>query len=106
MPRIRQNAEAYARKDFQKAIGRAQVDADLTQKKMLAEASGIPYTTLWRRIENPEELSLKQVRQLLTVLPIPAEALLAFLGYQTKEIKTIKEEPHGKGNQKGSDGRS
>lgn len=43
MPRIRQNAEAYARKDFQKAIGKAQVDADLTQKKMLAETSGIPY---------------------------------------------------------------
>ena len=79
MPRIRQNSEAYARKDFQKAIGRAQVDADLTQKKLLAEAAGIPYATLWRRMENPEDLSLKQMRQLLSVLPIPAEALLAFL---------------------------
>ncbi len=90
MPRIRQNAEAYARKDFQKAIGKAQVEAELTQKKMLAEVTGIPYATLWRRLENPEELSLVQLRQLLAVLPIPAEALLAFVGYQTKDIKKLE----------------
>lgn len=89
MPRIRQNAETYARKDFQKAIGRAQVDVDLTQKKMLAEASGIPYSTLWKRLENPEDLSLAQFRQLLSVLPIPAEALLTFVGYKPKDICKI-----------------
>ena len=89
MPRIRQNAEIYAREDFRKAIGRAQVDADLTQKKMLAEASGIPYSTLWKRLESPEDLSLAQFRQLLSVLPIPPEALLAFVGYKSKDIQEI-----------------
>lgn len=87
MPRIRQYNEVYARKDFQKAIGRAQVDVDLTQKKMLAEASGIPYSTLWKRLDKPEEMSLSELRKLLTVLPIPAEALLAFVGYKPKEMK-------------------
>lgn len=84
MPRIRQNADVYARKDFQKAIGRAQVDADLTQKKMLAEASGIPYSTLWKRLENPDDMSLAELKKLLAVLPIPADALLAFVGYPKK----------------------
>ena len=87
MPRISQYAEAYARTDFQKAIGRAQVDADLTQKKMLAEVSGIPYSTLWKRLASPEEMSLEQFRKLLKVIPIPAEALLAFVGYDIKKIK-------------------
>ena len=82
MPRIRQNAEAYARKDFQKAIGKAQVDADLTQKKMLAETSGIPYSTLWKRLDQPEGMTLEEFAKLLAVIPIPAEALLAFVGYK------------------------
>lgn len=90
MPRIHQNAAVYTRKDFQKAIGRAQVDVDLTQKKMLAEASGIPYSTLWKRLDRPEEMSLSELRKLLAVLPIPAEALLAFVGYKPKEIEKEK----------------
>ncbi len=91
MPRIKQNAKEYARQDFQKAIGRAQVDAGLTQKKMLSEASGIPYSTLWKRLEVPENITLEQFMQLLRVLPIPAEALLAFVGYSTKEIRRAME---------------
>lgn len=91
MPRIRQYAERDAKTDFQKAIGRARVDADLTQKKMLAEASGIPYTTLWNRLENPEDMSLAQFRKLLAVIPIPAEALLAFVGYSSKDIRKLQE---------------
>ena len=87
MPRIRQNAERDARKDFQKAIGRAQVDADLTQKKMLAEASGIPYSTLWKRLEVPDDMSLAEFRKLLAVIPIPAVELLTFVGYPAKQIQ-------------------
>lgn len=87
MPRIRQNAALYARSDFKKVIGRAQVDAELTQKKKLAEAAGIPYSTLWKRLENPEELNLLELRLLVRVLPIPAADVLAFLGYTSKEIK-------------------
>lgn len=91
MPRIKQYADDYARKDFQKAIGRAQVDADLTQKKMLAEASGIPYSTLWKRLENPEDMTMREYAKLLSVIPVPAEALLAFVGYKLKEICKAQE---------------
>lgn len=91
MPRIRQNADMYARKDFQKAIGRAQVDADLTQKKKLAEAAGIPYSTLWKRLENPGDMTLEEFTKLLAVIPVPAEALLSYVGYKTKEIRKVLE---------------
>lgn len=85
MPRVRQYSERYAEIDFKKAIRRAQVDADLMQKKQLAAASGIPYSTLWKRLENPQDLSLAQLKKLLEVIPIPAEALLAFLGYRDRK---------------------
>lgn len=91
MPRIRQYAQRDARSDFKKAIGRAQVDAELTQKKCLAEAIGIPYSTLWNRLENPDGMSLEDFRRLLTVLPIPPEALLSFVGYSAKDIRKLKE---------------
>ena len=91
MPRIRQYAERDSKKDFQKAIGRAQVDAEMTQKKGLAIACGIPYSTLWKRLDNPEDMSLAEFRKLLTVIPIPAEALLTFLGYSRKEIIKVQE---------------
>lgn len=95
MPRIRQNAKDYARNDFRKAIGKAQVEVDLTQKKMLSEVSGIPYSTLWKRLESPENMTLEEFMKLLAVIPIPAEALLTFVGYKTKEIRMIHESVGG-----------
>lgn len=90
MPRIRQYAAEYARNDFQRAIRRAQAEADLMRKNKLAEASGIPYSTLWKRLEHPEDMSLGDLQKLLTVLPIPMEAVLAFLGYAARDIKKLE----------------
>lgn len=87
MPRIRQYAAEYARNDFQRAIRRAQAEADLIRKNKLAEAAGIPYSTLWKRLEHPETMTLEQLRLLISVLPIPTEAVLAFLGYAQRDIK-------------------
>lgn len=87
MPKIRQYAEQYARDDFRKAIQKAQVDADLMGKKPLAEAAGIPYSTLWKRLEEPENMSMGEFQKLLKVLPIPADALLSYLGYSSKTVK-------------------
>lgn len=92
MPRIRQNAETYARKDFQRAIGIAQVEAELTQKKMLAEVSGIPYATLWRRLNNPDDFTLGEIRQLLRVIPVTPVALLRFLGFSRKETVALPDQ--------------
>ena len=92
MPRIHQRQEEYARKDFQKAIGMAQVEAELTQKKMLAEVTGIPYATLWRRLNSPEEFTLGEIRQLVRVIPVNPAALLAFIGYGRKAADAFPEE--------------
>lgn len=90
MPRIRQYAAEYARNDFQRAIRRAQVDADLMRKNKLAEAADIPYSTLWKRLEHPEDMTLGDLQKLIRVLPIPVEAVLTFLGYAAKDIKKME----------------
>lgn len=80
MPRIRQNREEYARKDFRKAIDHAMTDADYRSIKALAEDLGIPYTSFWRMMQEPEKMTLGDLRKLCQVLPLPGTALLQFLG--------------------------
>lgn len=80
MPRIRQNAELYRQEDFIKAVKHAQVDAGFDTSADLADAAGIPRTTLWRRMRNPEDMTLRELKMLIRVLPVPAGALMEFLG--------------------------
>ena len=82
MPRIRQYKEEYARTGFIKAIKKAQVDADIANTKQLAELVNIPYTTLWRRLQDPDTLTVGQLKAIITTIPLPAEAVLYFLGYK------------------------
>lgn len=91
MPRIRQYAQRDAQADFRKAIEHARTDADIRNTKKLAEAAGIPYTSLWRLLQEPEKITLGQIRQMLKVIPLPAAALLAFVGYERKEVKTYEQ---------------
>ena len=82
MPRIRQYKEEYARTDFIKAIKIAQIDADISSTRQLAELVNIPYTTLWRRLQDPDTLTIGQLKAIITTIPLPAEAVLYFLGYK------------------------
>lgn len=93
MPRIRQNQESYLRKDFIAAVQIGQGNAGLMQKKELADASGIPYSTLRKRMNDPENLTVAELRKLVSAIPLAPEALLTFVGYNTKAIKAMKEEP-------------
>ena len=82
MPRIRQYKEEYSKLDFIKAIKKAQVDADIANTKQLAELVNIPYTTLWRRLQDPDTLTVGQLKAIITTIPLPPEAVLSFLGYK------------------------
>ena len=86
MPRIRQYAERDARTDFRKAIEHARTDAEIRSTKQLAEAAGIPYTSFGRLLQEPEKMTLEQIRKLLKPIPLPATALLAFVGYDNKDF--------------------
>ena len=82
MPRIYQYKEEYARIDFLKAIKKAQVDADIANTKQLAELVNIPYTTLWRRLQDPDTLTVGQLKAIIKTISLPPEAVLSFMGYK------------------------
>ena len=92
MPRIRQYAERDAEKDFLREIWAGQGSADLMNNRSLSDACGIPYQTLLRRIRNPEDFTLGEIRKLFKVLPMRPAVLLAFIGYTTQDIKKLAKE--------------
>lgn len=92
MPRIRQYAERDAEKDFLREIRAGQGSADLMNNRSLSDACGIPYQTLLRRIRNPEDFTLGEIRKLFKVLPMRPAVLLAFIGYTTQDIKKLAKE--------------
>ena len=91
MPRIRQYAERDTRTAFQKAIEHARTDAEIRNTKGLAEAVGIPYTSFWRLIQEPEKMTLGQLRKLLKTIPLPAAAIMVFVGYDRKEVNSYEQ---------------
>lgn len=92
MPRIRQKNAEYMRKDFIAAVRVGQGKAGLLQKKELADASGIPYSTLRKRLDNPEKLTVEELRQLIAAIPLSPAAVLSFVGYSAKDFKDLAAE--------------
>lgn len=92
MPRIRQNAQKYAENDFRKALHHSMVDAGLDSRKDVADAAGIPHSTLCKRINQPDTMTVREMRMLFPVVRPPAAVLLALLGYPAKEIKNMEED--------------
>ena len=86
MPRIKQMDGEYRKKDFLKAFRRGQAEADLMHLNDVAEAAEIPYSTLWKRMREPDKLTVSELRKLITVVPIAPLDVLAFLGVSTKDI--------------------
>lgn len=86
MPRIRQYQEKYAREDILREIRTKQGAYNLMHTKALAGASGIPYCTLRRRLENPDDFTVAELRKLNLVLNLDCEKLLIFMGCSKKQF--------------------
>lgn len=91
MPRIRQKAGDYARKDFLKAIDHAKVDAGIRTQRVIANGAGIPESSFSKLLQEPERITLGQLRRLVAVIPLPPEAVLAFVGYDLRTIRANRE---------------
>lgn len=87
MPRIRTKADEYRREDFQRVLRHALAEND-TPRKYVAEQVGTPYSTLCKRLNNPDELSLGELHKMVRVIPIDPESLLMFVGYDSKQINS------------------
>jgi predicted transcriptional regulator len=91
MPRIRQYSDRYAIEDFQREIRVQQAVCGMSQRE-LGEQSGIAPSTLCKRLKNPENFEVGELRKIIPVLQPDPGIVLALLGYSSKEIKRFKEE--------------
>lgn len=91
MPKIPQYSDRYAAESILREIRTRQGAADLMNNRALADACGIPYQTLLRRLKCPEDFTLGELKKLVKVIPLHPFALLSFLGYGKKDIKKLCE---------------
>lgn len=91
MPRIRQNEAEYRKADFMEAIRKAQAKANKMRMKTVAEDAGINYSTFWKRMQNPDDITLGELRSILKSIPLTATSILAFLGFPKREINQYTE---------------
>ena len=88
MPRIRQYAEKYSNEDFLREIRSKQGYYNLRTQEELGNAMGIPKSTMRKRLINPESLTIQDLRSMIRVLNLSPVAVLKFLGWSDKAIKS------------------
>ena len=91
MPKISQLSEKYATESLLREIRTQQGSVDLMNTRALADAAGIPYQTLLRRMKSPNDFTLGELKSLVKVVPLHPLALLSFLGYSNKDLKKLME---------------
>lgn len=91
MPKIPQLRDKYATDELLREIRTRQGSEDLMNIQALSGACGVPYATLRRRLQNPEDFTLGEFRKLLKTLPLHPLVLLHFVGYSNKDLKKFTE---------------
>ena len=88
MPRIRQYAEKYSNEDFLREVRSKQGYYNLRTQEELGNAMGLPKSTMRKRLINPESLTIQDLRSMIRVLNLSPVAVLKFLGWSDKAIKS------------------
>lgn len=87
MPRIRQNTATYAREDLLRDIREKQGRHEMMNVRALSQASGIPYQILLRRLQNPDDLTIEELRKLNIAIGLDPLVLLSCFSFSKKDIR-------------------
>lgn len=94
MSKPRVDPEVAAREAFRKEVRVLRAELDMTQRE-LAGAIGVVPSVMSNLLANPDKISAGRLRKMVQTLRIDPLVMLAFLGYNQKEIRkqfTEKEE--------------
>lgn len=91
MPRLRQNAEKDALRDF-----RAEVNAQCGRygyksQKSLGDALGVCQATAGKFLKNPDGIQIGTLREMVKLLRLDPIVVLKALGYSVKDIQRLKQ---------------
>lgn len=89
MPRIRQNAEQYAMKDFQAEVNAQCGRYGYKSQQSLGNALGVCQATARSYLMNPEIIQFGTLRAMVKLLKLDPVVVLKALGYSSKEIQKI-----------------
>lgn len=91
MARTKQAPEVTSDENFRRELRSRQGYYDLMSQLALAKHSGIPQSTLSKRLAKPDNFTVEELRKLVgSIKPDPA-VMLDFLGYAPKDIRKMME---------------
>ena len=90
MPRLRQNAEKDAMRDFVGEVNAQRGRYGYTTQKAFGNALGVCQATAGNYIRDPETISFGMLREMVKVLRLDPVVILKALGYSNKEIQNIR----------------
>lgn len=90
MSRPRRTEAENGEERFRREIRIRQGYYDLMSQRALAESSGIPQGTLSKRLANPENLTVAELRKLVGTLEPDPVAVLTLLGYSQAALRRMK----------------
>lgn len=90
MPRIRQNAERDAIRDFQSEVNAQCGWYGYKSQKSLGNALGVCQATAGNYLKNPDCIQFGTLRAMVKLLRLDPMVILKALGYSPKEIQKFK----------------
>lgn len=91
MPRIRQNADLYATRDFLAEINAQCGRYGYKSQKALGDALGVCQATARSYLRNPDGIPLGILRAMVKTLKPNPTVVLKAIGYSAADIKKLKE---------------
>ena len=91
MPRIRQNADRDAMRDFQAEVNAQCGRYGYKSQKSFGDALGVCQSTAGNYLHNPECIQLGTLRAMVKLLRLDPTVILKALGYTRKDIKNISQ---------------
>lgn len=93
MPRLRQNAERDAIRDFQSEVNAQCGRYGYKSQKSLGNALGVCQATAGNYLKNPDCIQFGTLRAMVKLLRLDPMVILKALGYSAKDIKKLKGGP-------------
>ncbi len=90
MSRLKKAPEELAKDNFRREIRIRQGYYDLMTQRELATSSGIPQSTLCKRLAKPEDFTVEELQKLVAAVTPDPLVVLQLLGYSEKQIARMK----------------
>lgn len=90
MSRQKQAPEENAKDLFRREVRVRQGYCDLMSQNQLSASSGIPQSTLSKRLAEPDNFTVAELRKLIETLSPDPLAVLRLVGYSTKDVAKLR----------------